>query len=345
MSIDAMFGKYPLTPNSGGTGKEPSALTPPELGAGGLSAGRNRWIMARRGPKNQLDPSHPYAFLWEEERDAAGEMVPTAIVFLTNRECPYRCLMCDLWQNTLDARVSSGAIAAQIRFALSRLPPARQIKLYNAGSFFDPQAIPPEDYGEIAESIHGFERVIVECHPKLIGDRCLRFRDLLAGQLEVAVGLETVHSGVLERLNKQFTVKDFQKSAAFLQNHALALRVFLLLRPPFLTEAEGVFWANRSLEAAFAAGAAVCCLIPTRPGNGAMESLAASGDYAPPKLCSLETSVQYGLSLNQGRVFADLWDIQKFYSCACSSARAARLGEINRTQRLPPPIVCDDCEA
>jgi uncharacterized Fe-S cluster-containing MiaB family protein len=50
--------------------------------------------------------------------------------------------MCDLWVNTLDAAVPRGAIARQIRDAVATLPAARQIKLYNAGSFFDPQAIP-----------------------------------------------------------------------------------------------------------------------------------------------------------------------------------------------------------
>jgi radical SAM enzyme (TIGR01210 family) len=306
-------------------------------------AERTRWILERRGPKNALDPLRPYAFLWEEEAGPHGEPISTATVFLTNRECPYRCLMCDLWQNTLDARVPSGAIAAQIGYALERLPPARQVKLYNAGSFFDPQAIPPEDYAQIAQAVRGFERVVVECHPLLIGDRCLRFRDRLAGRLEVAVGLETVHPDVLARLNKRFTVADFQRAAAFLARHDIALRVFLLLRPPFMTEAEGVVWAKRSLDAAFGSGASVCCIIPTRAGNGAMEALAASGDYAPPTLPSLEAVQEYGLGLKQGRVFADLWDIETFFTCACSSARAARLAEMNRTQTTLPPVVCAAC--
>ena len=305
--------------------------------------GRTRWIVERRSSKNALDPTRPYAFLWEEEAGPLGEAVPTATIFLTNHECPYRCLMCDLWQNTLDARVPSGAIAAQLRYALDRLPPARQIKLYNAGSFFDPQAIPPEDYAEIAQTVRGFERVVVECHPALVGDRSLDFRDLLAGNLEVAVGLETVHPDVLARLNKRFTVADFTRAATFLTDNQIALRVFLLLRPPFLTEAEGVVWAKRSLDAAFGGGASVCCVIPTRAGNGAMEALATSGDCAPPTLPSLEEVLEYGLGLRQGRVFADLWDIEKFYTCACSPARAARLAEMNRTQRVPPPVVCAGC--
>lgn len=59
--------------------------------------------------------------------------------------------MCDLWTSTLPGDTPRGAIPAQIRAALAELPPARRIKLYNAGSFFDPKAIPPDDDGEIAD--------------------------------------------------------------------------------------------------------------------------------------------------------------------------------------------------
>lgn len=308
------------------------------------AAARTRWIAAQRGPKNTLDPSVPYAYLWEEEVGASGEPIPTATLFLTNRECPYRCLMCDLWKNTLDERVPVGAIPAQIAWALERLPPARQIKLYNAGSFFDSQAIPPEDDAEIARLTAGFERVIVECHPALVGARCLRFAQRLSGKLEVAIGLETVHEPTLERLNKRFKVADFRRSAALLSANDIDLRVFLLLRPPFMTEADGLEWACRSLDFAFDCGASVCCLIPTRAGNGALEALATAGLFALPTLASLEAAQEYGLHLRQGRVFADLWDIEIFARCDCAPARIARMTTMNRTQQSPLSIACSLCQ-
>src|SRR5215510_8785763 len=165
----------------------------------------DRFVLQHRGSKNLLERDHAYASLWEEEPDATGALVPTAVVFLTNRECPFHCVMCDLWKNTLDVTVAPGAIPQQIRQSLASLPAVRQVKLYNAGSFFDPQAIPPSDDDEIAALVRGFDRVIVESHPAFLagvhGERCLRFRDRLDGTLEVAIGLETAHEGVLARLN------------------------------------------------------------------------------------------------------------------------------------------------
>jgi radical SAM enzyme (TIGR01210 family) len=271
-----------------------------------------------------------------------------ATLFLTNRECPYRCLMCDLWKNTLDERVPAGAIPAQIRWALERLPrpegTRRWVKLYNSGSFFDPAAIPPADDEEIARLVAPFERVIVECHPALLGRRCLRFRERIAGDLEVAMGLETAHPVVLERLNKRMTLDSFACGAAFLAENGIDLRVFILLRPPFMSEEEGLEWACRSLDFAFDHGAAVCSVIPTRGGNGALEALTAARQFEPPSLASMEAALEYGVRLGRGRVFMDLWDANRFAACAaCAGDRLARLAEINHTQVAPPPVVCSQC--
>ena len=84
---------------------------------------------------------------------ASGEIASVNTLFLTNRECPWHCVMCDLWKNTLTETVPVGAIPAQIEYALARLPTARVIKLYNSGSFFDPRAVPVADYPAIAKSV------------------------------------------------------------------------------------------------------------------------------------------------------------------------------------------------
>jgi radical SAM enzyme (TIGR01210 family) len=291
-----------------------------------------------------VDPQRPYAFLVEEERSAMGEVVPVATLFLTNRECPFRCLMCDLWQNTIDAMVPLGAIPAQIDFALERLPPARQIKLYNSGNFFDPQAIPREDYSAIVERMRRFENVIVENHPRLTSDACVRFRDQLGTYLEVALGLETIHPEVLSALNKQMTVADFDRASEFLASHDIAVRAFILLRPPFLSEEEGVQWTIRSMEHAFSVGVGCCSIIATRAGNGIMEQLQAAGKFAPPTLRSLEVVLAAGIALKRGRVFVDLWGAEQFSRCErCGPTRIARLQRMNLSQAFEPEVACD-CE-
>jgi radical SAM enzyme (TIGR01210 family) len=306
---------------------------------------RDRWIVAQRPPRTALDPRRPYALLTEHERASSGEVVPVSTLFLTNRECPWRCVMCDLWKNALIDTVPLGAIPEQIEFALRELPPARHIKLYNSGSFFDVQAIPSEDYSAIATLLKPFERVIVESHPALIGDRCFHFRDLLSAQLEVAMGLETVHPEALQRLNKRVTLEQFAAAAERLREQAIDLRVFVLVQPPFVRSDEALHWAQRSLDFAFDCNATAVTLIPTRAGNGAMEVLQEAGAFTPPDLRTFEKTVEYGVALGRGRVFADLWEIERIATCIhCRSARISRLEYINLTQSAPPILACEYCE-
>ena len=317
------------------------------------NAARDSWILSRRPElhreRNALDPWRPWAFFIEDERSASGEVVPVATVFLTNRECPWRCLMCDLWKNTLTESVPIGAIPAQIEHALQRLTPARQIKLYNSGSFFDPRAIPADDYPAIVRRVAQFERVIVESHPALIGENCFRFKELLPGRLEVAMGLETVHPEILERLNKRMTTEQFAAAAGRLREHDIDLRVFVLVKPPFMCEDEALYWAERSLDFAFDCGATATTLIPTRAGNGAMEELEAAGDFSPPRLSTLEAALAYGVGLHRrrvfpGRVFVDLWDVKPGAECPhCFAERMARLRTMNLRQIVPAPAACAHC--
>jgi radical SAM enzyme (TIGR01210 family) len=306
-------------------------------------------IRSIRPPKNRVDPWRPYAFLVEPERSATGTIDDVLTVFLTNRECPFHCTMCDLWRNTLDETVPAGAIPAQIDYAIRELPWARHIKLYNAGNFFDARAIPSGDHAEIVDRVRGFETVIVENHPLLTDDRCVRFRDQLDTTLEVALGLETVHPTALQRLNKRMTVDDFDKAVRFLKGHRIRVRTFLLINPPGLNELEGIEWALRSFEHAVNTGVDCVSFIPTRADNGFMEHLEAAGHFSKPTVRSMEVVLERSLDyLNRigstARVFMDLWDIASFYRCLqCGPARSRRIQAMNFSQQLELEIECREC--
>lgn len=306
-----------------------------------------REILAARGPKNRVSVDQPYGFFVEHELSAQGSVDDVAVILLTNRECPFRCLMCDLWQNTVDERVPAGSITRQIDYALERLPPVQHVKLYNSGNFFDPQAIPPEEYSQIAKRVNRMATVIVENHPRYCREPCLRFRDLLSAssELEIAIGLETAHPELLARLNKHMTCDDFQRAVEYLGRAGIPTRAFILLRPPYQDEASALEWALRSVEFAFSTGVRCCCLIPTRDGNGIMERLRGERLFAPPRLTSLETVVETAVGWRRGRVLADLWDAKRLAGCPeCSTARIVRLREMNLTQTVPPPVSCH-CQA
>jgi radical SAM enzyme (TIGR01210 family) len=320
---------------------------------------RDRYVLERRGPRPVHDPWRRQGLIVEDERDASGGRVRIATVLLTGRECPWRCAMCDLWRYTIGEDTPPGAIPSQVAAARAALGDERVavtgMKLYNAGSFFDPRAVPEADYDGVAAALAGLSRVIVESHPALVAQRGARVDRVLASldrlhdatssppQLEVAMGLETAHPDALDRLNKGFTVDGFRKAADALADRGVALRVFLLIAPPFVPAADQDDWLLRSIDAAFSCGAAVVSLVPTRPGNGAMEALAEAGAFRAPTLDDIERSLALALvrAPAGGRVFVDLWDVDRFADCPqCLGARRERLHAMNLEQRVLPPTCC-----
>jgi archaeosine synthase beta-subunit len=298
------------------------------------------------------DPWRYQSFLVEHERAADGSLPLVATIFLTGRECSWRCAMCDLWQSTTVADTPAGAIPHQIAQAWDAIgaqrPAVRQVKLYNASNFFDPRAVPECDYEPIARQMSGISRVIVESHPALVGPPVDRFAAALAGgrsergggpTLEVAMGLETAHPDALRRLNKKMTVDDFARAAHALIHRGVAVRTFLLIGAPFVPAAERDEWLVRSVDTALRCGSTAVSLIPTRGTNMAL---------IEPSLASIEQSVERvrrEFAGHPARIFVDLWDLGRFAACrACFDVRRNRLAAGNRFQETRrAPYRCVTC--
>lgn len=301
----------------------------------------NQWIISHRGKKNAVDPFKPYNYFIEKERTVSGAIEDVSTILLTNNECPFRCLMCDLWKNTTDKPVQEGAIPEQIEYALSKLSLTEHLKLYNSGNFFDKRAIPVNDYKKIASLVENFKTIIVESHPGFINKNTLLFRNLIKPKLQVAIGLETAHPEVLQKLNKKMTLNDFKQAVRFLNYNGIKTRAFILLRPPFFSESEGVSWAKKSIHYAFRTGVTSCTVIPVRSGNGALDALAVNNYFEQPDIRSLEEVIEYGIELNEGLVFSDLWDIDSFSLCdKCLERRKERLLQMNLDQKTYSKIGC-----
>src|SRR5256885_13387792 len=80
-----------------------------------------RWIRNARPPRDRVDASKPHGFFLEREPAADGRIVTSAAILLVNRECPWTCLMCDLWKQTVTYTVAPGDIPRQIEYALTEI--------------------------------------------------------------------------------------------------------------------------------------------------------------------------------------------------------------------------------
>ena len=225
------------------------------------------------------------------------------------------------WRFTLEIDTPPGAIPHQIGIAIDELraagsPLPTHIKLYNAGSFsIDVRSrLATTTPLPATRPVRSRHRRIAPVADWIPGGRSLA---ALASQpgprgvptLEVAMGLETTNPSALDRLHKRMTMADFARAADALRARGVALRVFLLVFPPFVPAREQELWLGRSVDAAFACGASAVSLIPLRLGNGSLEALGPETAAARPRLKDLERVFESALDRARGRLFVDLWDL------------------------------------
>lgn len=327
----------------------PERLSPspslPESPASGPDS-TARAVRERRPAKPRHDSTSAQGWQRERERQLDGALIDDLTVFLTGRECPWTCVFCDLWRFTTDAPTPKGAIPGQLEEALDSVGPletSAQLKLYNASNYFDEKAVPESDDRAVAGLARVFDRVIVESHPKLIGARAFRFADRLDGNLQVALGLETIHPTAQPMLGKGAALGTYAEAARALIAHGITWRAFVLVGAPWVPPDEDATWVARTARFAIDHGAEHVALIPVRGGNGTLEQLQASGDWTPPSLGQLEAAYDASLAFgHEAVVTADLWDLDTLPGgCSkCRGPRTERLAALNRTGRPLSSIAC-----
>lgn len=323
----------------------------------------NREIVELRPPLARPSPQfQPLGVELEAEPiDKAGNTCMAGTIFLVGSECRFRCTMCDLWQYTHAGPTPPGAIVQQVasgrkqldeRLAakLSESPLVATaeslgcIKLYNASNFFATSNVPASDLPNIANLVSPCDRVVVENHPTIQTPAITDFAQRLTGRLEVALGLETSHPKLLDKLNKAMSLDDFRAACDWLMARDIDIRVFVLLQPPGLDGSAAVDWCLESIRFADQAGARQVSVIPVRLGNGAVDQLRRDGLFKPPVASSLE-SVMESVGDFRCLVTADLWDWQHLGGMcdACSQSRRQRLETANLTQSPQPRVSCPRC--
>ncbi len=277
------------------------------------------------------------------EPDGRGSEVDTTTVFLTGAECPFRCTMCDLWQYTSWEETPVGAIPFQLSQVLTTEDSVKRqwLKLYNASNFFDSRSVPQGDLGAIAETCSRFERVIVENHPRFCDGRMQSFAQAIRGQLEVAMGLETIHPHAAAAMNKGMSLEDFDKAVERCLGLGIDVRVFVLLHPPGIAIDESIAWTWKTVAYAFERHVRHVSIIPVRTGNGWIDRLISAGEYQLPTVGMVRGLLAcYGdgdwrVPMSSVLEF-DLWDWENLSGgCAvCRRTLKEHLARCNRNQEF-----------
>lgn len=301
-------------------------------------------VRAVRGPRAEVSDHLPVAAFEELEVASAGRTVRCRVAILSGAECRFTCSMCDLWRHSLDRPTEQGRLPRQILSAIvdEPSPPAEWLKLYNGSNFFDARSVPEADLPVIADLCRTRQRVIVENHPRLVGDAVWRFRDRLVGSLEVAMGLETIHPTILPRLEKRMTIDDFAAATDRLRRERIDVRAFVLLGLPWATAEESFEWCVRSVGFARSIGVRHVSIVPTRTGNGYLDHLEREGAFERPTASLVERAFRAALGAEAPTDLAaasvvtlDLWDWQSLagHCDRCREPRRSQLSAMARSQR------------
>ncbi len=285
----------------------------------------------------------PHAVWSEREADGAGHTVRVATILLKGPRCVLKCRHCDLWQFATNQPSRAGDILNQVETALEQLPECQWIKLYNGGNFVDPRSIPQADLKPLAKLCSGFERVIVENHPRMMRDSLFRFAEGLSGKLEVAMGLETANERVLRQLNKSMTLGDFAAAAEKLNRSGIDIRSFVVAGLPG-TSMDVKRDCMQSIHFAQVCGARHISIIPLRATNLVMQISARAGKCPPVSLPVLEAIMRDAAGRRRSVVTVDLWDLHRVTACpSCVTLRKQRIATMNLRQVALAPLHCPRC--
>lgn len=242
--------------------------------------------MSRKGDVDQ------YVSCWTERDVLNGEVVEALVVVLRTSGCFWArekgCTMCG-YLNDCNPDVTGEDLISQMRKALEKSREQKILKVFTSGSFLDEREVPIETRREVLSMASGrFEQFIFETRPEFVKKKSLSNCMSIFGSLQVALGLESSNDRVLkDSINKGFTFEEYQRAASKVKESGAALRTYLLVKPPFLTEKEAIMDSVESAKN-IQGITDVVSFNPVNVQNGTLvERLWKRDEYRPPWLWSV----------------------------------------------------------
>lgn len=250
-------------------------------------------------------PTKPEA-IWKEDDVVSGKRVQALAAVLRTSGCWWSrkkgCLMCG-YNVASDLAIGQEALSSQLDELLVRYDGEEMVKIYTSGSFLDLNEIPVIIRDRIFAMFPGEPRILFESRPEFVTDENLSA--LPSHRTEVALGLESSNDEVLRVcIRKGFASSDYVKAAERIRKRGMAVRTYLLLKPPFMTEAQAI--KDTASSALFArSNSDTISINPVNVQAGTeVERLWRRGDYRPPWLWSLVEVLKAAKEGTDVRVFS-----------------------------------------
>jgi hypothetical protein len=232
------------------------------------------------------------AAVWKERELVGGKVVDAGVVILRTSGCRHfregGCSMCG-YNIESSGSVTGKDIEKQYAGAIGQLQDIGFVKIYTSGSFLDECEVPPETADLILrDAADKGLRVLFETRPEFVTPDRLRRITGITTDLEIALGLESANDRILRySINKGFTARDYDRASDEIASNKIDVRTYVLLKPPFLTEAEAIADAKATIRFA-AHRSKTISLNPVNVQKGTfVEKLWKNWAYRPPWLWSV----------------------------------------------------------
>ncbi|MHB8597820.1 MAG: hypothetical protein ACYDER_13530 [Ktedonobacteraceae bacterium] len=164
------------------------------------------------------------------------------------------------------------------------------ISVYNSGNWFANKEMPPAArqgiYRIIARS--RCEGIMVESLPQFITPQAIAEAKAYLGdkRLIVGIGLQSADDFIRNIcINTTCTREQFERASHILWENGYTAKVYLMIKPPFLSESEAVAETVQSIQYVSSLGYEDVSICPTRIAPYTIvEELARRGMYTPPSL-------------------------------------------------------------
>ncbi|MBU3901902.1 MAG: archaeosine biosynthesis radical SAM protein RaSEA [Candidatus Thermoplasmatota archaeon] len=265
----------------------------------------------RKYPKGKYVPKQ-YVSCWSEKDVIDNEIVDAFVIILRTRGCSWAlkssgktegfskdarnscwnsvasgCSMCGYINDAMIENVSDEDLFFQFSEAMKKFNDQKIVKIFTSGSFLDKSEVSEKLQEKICETLgKKTEKVIVESRPEFVNKEKLKKLKKLCA-LEIAVGLESANDNVLGySINKGFTLKDYIRAAEIIKD-ICSLKTYILLKPPFLTEKEGIKDAINTVKIVGEYSSTISLNPVNIQKNTFVEFLWKRNEYRPPWLWSV----------------------------------------------------------
>ncbi len=276
------------------------------------------------------------------------------IVLLTGSCSVASCTMCHLpnealWKDRPQPTQKNLLDQFSAAFAEDKINNYDMITIYNNGNFFSDREVPPEVRLKIADQINtaGCKYLLVESLPQFITSTALQEMSTALGntKLVLSIGLQSANDYVREvAVNSTCSKQQFERVVKEATELGHEIMTFLMLKPPFLTEQEGIDDMIQSLEYLTSLGLTETAICPTQVSDFTIaDVLFTEKSFTPPWLWSaievLKIAQQKNLTLPRFATSvlssSHLENLKLAYNCdQCSDRFIHLLEEYNNSRNI-----------